>query len=135
MFHLTLTPVGHRPPYFESQQTSSLILIDAMHTSEPGLPRQVGAVANQRCFKMAITRLNERAACLPAVQLLALAHKQNCKASLATEIDDYLRAVQLPDLGCLNTLFVPDPAVMPKISIIRAPLAGYGDLLGTEAAL
>ena len=41
--------------------------------------------AYRHCFELALTRLTERAACRLAVKLLALAHEQNCEATLAAE--------------------------------------------------
>ena len=71
----------------------------------------------------------ERTACRMTVRLLALAHEQNCEAALAMEIDDCLRAGKLPNLDRLRSWFAPDPGASPAVHIVRAPLAGYDDLL------
>ena len=68
------------------------------------------------------------------VRLLALAHEENCEAALATEIDDCLAAGKLPDLDSLKARFAPEPGALPEVHIMRAPLAGYGNLLGMGGA-
>ena len=91
--------------------------------------------AYRRCFERAFDQHGERVACRMTVRLLALAHEQNCEAALAAEIDDCLRAGQLPDMGRLKSRFAPASGAMLAIGVIQAPLAGTGDLLGTGAAL
>ena len=90
--------------------------------------------AYRRCFEKAVARLGERAGCRLAVKLLALAHEESCEAALAAEIDGCLAAGKLPDLDSLRTRFAPEPGAMPEVHVIQAPLAGYGDLLGTGGA-
>ncbi len=85
--------------------------------------------ACRRCFEAALSKAGERAACRLTVRLLALAHEENCEAMLAAEIDGCLAAGKLPDLDSLKVRFAPEPGAMPEVRIIRAPLAGYGDLL------
>ena len=85
--------------------------------------------AYRHCFELALTRLTERAACRLAVKLLALAHEQNCEATLAAEIDAGLRAGQLPDPDALQARFAPAPGSMPDVNVSRPALAGYEPLL------
>ena len=83
----------------------------------------------RRCFEAALSKAGERAACRLTVRLLALAHEESCEAALAAEIDVCLAAGKLPDLDRLKVRFAPEPGAMPEVCVIRAPLAGYGDLL------
>lgn len=134
--HLTL-PRKHRgsstkPVYvvnyrhvIHSLKAKPMALLNLVYRDEL-FPR----AAYRRCFEMALSQLGERAACRLTVRLLALAHEENCEAALAAEIDDGLAAGKLPDLDSLKTRFAPEPGAMPEVHIIRAPLAGYGDLLG-----
>ena len=86
--------------------------------------------AFRRCFEMAMAQLDERSACRLTVKLLALAHEENCEAALAAEIDACLQAGKLPELDRLKARFAPETGAMPDVRVIRAPLAGYGELLG-----
>ena len=78
-----------------------------------------------------MAQLDERSACRLTVKLLALAHEENCEAALAEEIDACLRAGKLPELDRLKVRFAPQTGAMPDIRVMRAPLAGYGELLDT----
>ena len=86
--------------------------------------------AYRRCFEAALERLTERDACRLTVNLLALAHEENCEAELAIEIDSVLDKGRLPNPDDLKARLAPDPAQMPRIDVARPPLAGYGSLLG-----
>ena len=70
--------------------------------------------AYRRCFERAFDQHGERVACRMTVRLLALAHEQNCEAALAAEIDDCLRAGQLPDMGRLKSRFAPASGAMAR---------------------
>ena len=110
-------------------KTKPMALLNLVYRDEL-FPRE----AYRRCFELAISRLDKRAACRLTVKLLALAHEENCEAALATEIDDCLRARRLPDLDRLKARFAPDRGGMPRISVIPARLAGYGALLSMGGA-
>ena len=90
--------------------------------------------AYRRCFEVALERLTEREACRLTVNLLALAHEENCEAELAAEIDSVLDKGRLPNPADLKARFAPDPAQMPRIDVARPPLAGYGALLSAGGA-
>ena len=107
-----------------SLKTKPMALMNLVYRDEL-FPRD----AYRRCFETAVARLGERAGCRLAVKLLALAHEENCEAALAAEIDGRLAAGKLPDLDALKARFAPEPGAMPEVHVIRAPLAGYGDLL------
>ena len=110
-------------------KTKPMALLNLVYRDEL-FPRE----AYRRCFELAISRLDKRAACRLTVKLLALAHEENCEAALATEIDDCLRARRLPDLDRLKARFAPDRGGMPRINVIPARLAGYGALLSMGGA-
>ena len=88
----------------------------------------------RRCFEAAMKAQGERAACRLTVGLLALAHEEGCEAALAAQIDACLQAGSLPEVDRLRARFAPQLAVMPTVSVARAPLSGYGDLLDMAAA-
>ena len=90
--------------------------------------------AYRLCFEKALERLSEREACRLAVDLQALAHKENCEAELATEIDRTLRVGQLPDPGELKAHVAPQHDKMPSVDVTRPPLVGYGSLLSAGDA-
>ena len=62
------------------------------------------------------------------------AHEEYCEAAPAAEIDGCLAAGKLPDLDSLKARFAPEPGAMPEVHVMRAPLAGYGNLLGMGGA-
>lgn len=107
-----------------SLKTKPMALMNLTYRDEL-FPRE----AYRRCFEAALSKAGERAACRLTVRLLALAHEESCEAALAAEIDVCLAAGKLPDLDRLKVRFAPEPGAMPEVCVIRAPLAGYGDLL------
>ncbi len=109
-----------------SLKTKPMALLNLVYRDEL-FPRE----AYRRCFEMAMAQLDERSACRLTVKLLALAHEENCEAALAEEIDACLRAGKLPELDRLKVRFAPQTGAMPDIRVMRAPLAGYGELLDT----
>lgn len=86
--------------------------------------------AYQRAFAALLSSEGEKRACRTAVELLALAHERACEAELAAVLDAELDAGRLPDLAALRRRFAPDPAAIPEVTIILAPLHLY-DELGT----
>ena len=86
--------------------------------------------AYRRCFEVATEQLGERRGCRLVVQLLALAHEDNCEAALATEIETCLAAGKLPDLEGLRSQFAPNGSRIPEVVVTTARLASYGALLG-----
>jgi len=79
-------------------------------------------------------RLSDRQACKITVELLALAHDRGCERELAEQLAEVLDAGDVPDLVSLRTLFSPDPARLPLVSVRSASLAGYEALVGTAHA-
>ncbi len=109
-----------------SLKTKPMALLNLVYRDEL-FPRE----AYRRCHEMAMAQLDRRSACRLTVKLLALAHEENCEAVLAEEIDACMRVGRLPEIDRLKARFAPDTGAMPDIRIMRAPLSGYGDLLGT----
>lgn len=66
------------------------------------------------------------------VDLLALAHERGCEAELAAVLANDLAANQLPDMAVLREQFAPNPAVLPEVAVILAPLSNYEDLLDSN---
>jgi hypothetical protein len=64
------------------------------------------------------------------VDLLALAHDRGCERELAEQLALTLDAGDLPDIAVLRTLFGPDPARLPTVSVHLASLNGYEALIG-----
>jgi hypothetical protein len=85
--------------------------------------------AFRQAFDRLLKKLPEKSACRIMVDLLALAHERGCEAELAAVLANDLAANQLPDMAVLREQFAPDPAVLPEVSVILAPLTGYEDLL------
>jgi hypothetical protein len=90
--------------------------------------------AYRQTFDRLLEKLPEKSACRIMVDLLALAHERGCEAELAAVLSDDLAANQLPDMAVLREQFAPDPAVLPEVSVILAPLTDYEDLLDRGAA-
>ena len=84
----------------------------------------------RRAFDELIERLPDRQACKIMVDLLALAHDRGCERELAEQLAETLDAGDLPDIAVLRTLFGPDPARLPTVSVQLASLNGYEALLG-----
>ncbi len=112
-----------------SLKTRPMALMNLVYRDEL-FPRE----AYRRCFEAALERADERSACRLTVKLLALAHEEGCEAALAAQIDACLREGRLPEIDHLRARFAPDAGTMPFVSVARAPLSGYGDLLGMAAA-
>lgn len=85
----------------------------------------------RRAFDVLIERLPDRQACKVMVELLALAHDRGCERELAEQLAETLDAGDLPDIALLRTLFGPDPARLPTVSVQLASLNGYEALIGT----
>lgn len=85
----------------------------------------------RRAFDVLIERLPDRQACKVMVELLALAHDRGCERELAEQLAETLDAGDLPDIAVLRTLFGPDPARLPTVSVQLASLNGYEALIGT----
>jgi hypothetical protein len=88
----------------------------------------------RRAFETLRERLSDRLACKITVELLALAHDRGCERELAEQLAKVLDAGELPDLVSLRTLFSPDPARLPIVSVRSASLAGYEALVETAYA-
>lgn len=84
----------------------------------------------RRAFDELIERLPDRQACKIMVDLLALAHDRGCERELAEQLAETLDAGDLPDIAVLRTLFGPDPARLPTVSVQLASLNGYEALIG-----
>lgn len=83
-----------------------------------------------RCaFETLADHLPERQACRIAVGLPALAHELGCERELAEELARVLDAGDLPDLAALHTMFAPDPARLPIVSVKQVSLDSYEDLV------
>ena len=89
--------------------------------------------AYRQAFDRLLEKLPEKSACRIVVDLLALAHEHGCEAELAAVLANDLAANQLPDMALLREQFAPDPAVLPEVSVILAPLTDYEDLLDRGA--
>ncbi|RRH86897.1 IS21 family transposase [Mesorhizobium tamadayense] len=85
----------------------------------------------RRTFDVLMERLPDRQACKITVELLALAHDRGCERELAEQLAEILDAGDLPDIAALRTLFGPDPARLPTVSVQLACLNGYEALIGT----
>jgi hypothetical protein len=90
--------------------------------------------AYRKCFERLLEQVSEREACRSMVALLALAHDRGCEAELAACLAADLDDARLPDLAALHARFAPDPAGLPDVTVILAPLAAYDTLLRGEAA-
>jgi hypothetical protein len=88
----------------------------------------------RRTFEALIKQLPERQACKIMVEVLALAHDRGCERELAEQLAETLDAGELPDIAILRTLFGPDPARLPTVSVQLASLRGYEALIGTAQA-
>ena len=91
--------------------------------------------AYRRAFEALVTQLPERLACKCAVELLALAHDRGCERELAQELDRVLDNGLLPDPVALRGLFGPDPADLPKVSILPIALDSYDALVANSACI
>jgi hypothetical protein len=85
--------------------------------------------AYRHTFDRLLEKLPEKSACRIMVDLLALAHERGCEAELAAILVSDLAANQLPDMAALRKQFAPDPAALPEVAAILAPLTDYDDLL------
>jgi hypothetical protein len=90
--------------------------------------------AYRKCFERLLEQVSGREACRSIVALLALAHDRGCEAELAACLAADLDDARLPDLAALHARFAPDPAGLPHVTVILAPLAAYDTLLRGEAA-
>jgi hypothetical protein len=90
--------------------------------------------AFRRCFERLLEHGSERDACRIMVALLALAYERGCEAELAACLAADLADARLPDLAALRARFAPDPAHLPNVTVILAPLTDYDTLLCGEAA-
>ncbi len=88
----------------------------------------------RRAFDALIEQLPDRQACKIMVELLALAHDRGCERELAGHLAETLDAGDLPDIAVLRSLFGPDPARLPTVSVQLASLNGYEALIGTAYA-
>lgn len=88
----------------------------------------------RRAFDALIARLPERQACKIMVELLALAHDRGCERDLAEQLAETLNAGEVPDIADLRTLFGPDPARLPTVSVRLASLNGYEAPIGAAYA-
>ena len=86
--------------------------------------------AYRQTFDRLLEKLPEKSACRMIVDLLALAHERGCEAELAAILGKNLTANQLPDMKALREQVAPDPAALPEVAVILAPLADYEELLG-----
>jgi hypothetical protein len=86
--------------------------------------------AYRQTFERLLEKLPEKSACRIMVDLLALAHERGCEAELAAILAKDLAANQLPDMAVLREQFAPDPAILPEVAVILAPLSDYEELLG-----
>lgn len=86
--------------------------------------------AYRQTFERLLEKLPEKSACRIMVGLLALAHERGCEAELAAILAKHLAANQLPDMAVLREQFAPDPAMLPEVAVILAPLSDYEELLG-----
>ncbi len=85
--------------------------------------------AYRLCFERAQEQCDDRRACRLAVELLALAHEENCEAALAAEIERHLDAGSLPDITALRARFTRRSRSFPEVNVMSGKLAGYGNLL------
>jgi hypothetical protein len=85
--------------------------------------------AYRQTFDRLLEKLPEKSACRIMVDLLALAHERGCEAELAAILVNDLAANQLPDMAALRGQFAPDPAALPEVAVILAPLTDYEELL------
>jgi len=88
----------------------------------------------RRAFDALVEQLPGKQACKIMVELLALAHERSCERQLAEQLAETLDAGDLPDIAVLRTLFGPDPARLPTVSVQLACLNGYEDLIGAAYA-
>lgn len=88
----------------------------------------------RRAFDALIDQLPDKQACKIMVELLALAHDRGCERELAEHLAETLDAGDLPDIAVLRSLFGPDPARLPTVSVQLASLNGYEALIGTAYA-
>jgi hypothetical protein len=88
--------------------------------------------AYRQTFERLLEKLPEKSACRIMVDLLALAHERGCEAELAAILAKDLAANQLPDMAVLREQFAPDPAILPEVAVILAPLSDYEELLGED---
>jgi hypothetical protein len=75
-----------------------------------------------------------RTACRIMVDLLALAHEQNCEAELAGMLAAQIVRGELPDPAALRAHFAPAPARMPDILVQLPAIASYDALLAIHGA-
>ena len=85
--------------------------------------------AYRQLYEAAMAALPEKTACKLTVDILALAHERGCEAELAMLITGILAAGALPDMAALRERFSPDPATLPNITVLIAPLSDYNALL------
>lgn len=85
--------------------------------------------AYRRAFEALSAQLPEKMACKITVDLLALAHDRGCERELADEVDRVLDTGSLPDPVALRHLFGPDPADLPRISVLPVALDSYDALV------
>ncbi len=85
--------------------------------------------AYRQLYEAAMAALPEKAARKLTIDILALAHDRGCEAELATLITGILTAGTLPDMATLRERFSPDPATLPNITVLIAPLSDYNALL------
>ena len=89
--------------------------------------------AYRRAWDALLAALPAQAACRAMVGLLALAHDRACEAELATTIDAFLDAGDLPDFAQLRERFTPTPEAPPEVAVRLPDIATYDALLAAGA--
>lgn len=84
----------------------------------------------RRAFDALMDQFPDKQACKITVELLALAHDRGCERELAEQLAETLDAGEMPDIAVLRSLFGPDPARLPTVSVQLASLNGYEALIG-----
>lgn len=85
--------------------------------------------AYRQMYERMLSALGERLACKTMVELLAIAHEQNCEAALAAALQVTLQAGELAQLDELRARFAPKAETLPTVKVDLPSLCSYDALL------
>lgn len=85
--------------------------------------------AYRQMYERMLSALGERLACKTMVELLAIAHEQNCEAALAAALQVTLQAGELAQLDELRIRFAPKAESLPTVKVDLPSLCSYDALL------